>query len=133
MNLTDRLFRGGVRARPWIGPRLPAYAVAAALGAVGYVVNLHPVDFAFGTGFALGAVFAFASVRTCGTGPAILAGIVSSVALYQVWDHPAAAVAYALNIAFGAWVFARRPTIPQLAEAAYWPVVGGPLMWGVYR
>lgn len=72
-------------------------------------------------------------MRTCGTGPAILAGIVSSVALYQVWDHPAAAVAYALNIAFGAWVFARRPTIPQLAEAAYWPVVGGPLMWGVYR
>ncbi|MBK5964223.1 hypothetical protein CCR95_09025 [Thiocystis minor] len=111
----------------------------ALLAAVAAVVNAFPLSFFFGVDLLFGSVAALLALVWLGFIPALLVAAAGGAYTLLLWGHPYALIIFVAEIAIigGLRTLARRRGRPApplaVASAAFWLLVGVPLVLWFYR
>lgn len=100
---------------------------AAALGLVGFLLNLRPIEVVPGTDLTPGSLPALLAASAFGPLGGAVAGALAAAPLVARWNHPFGALVLLLEaVVVGGLV--RRGRRPFTADALYWLGVGVPLL-----
>jgi signal transduction histidine kinase len=107
--------------------------VAAATGAVGFALNLLPLNISWGVDLIFGGCIALVAVRAMPLAPGLLAVVIAAIPTFFHWGHLAAIGLMAGEAVVLSLLKGRgRPFV--WSSSAYWIVFGGPATFilGVY-
>lgn len=115
---------------PW--PRHITIGVLLAL--LGLLGNYTSLPLLFGIDFIFGSIASMLALALLGPIAAILVAAIASAYTLVLWNHPYAIVIFTAEVAFVAACYHRRPQMNLvLADAAYWLVMGIPLVLFFYQ
>ncbi|MGI2171308.1 diguanylate cyclase [Shewanella sp. MF05960] len=99
-----------------------------ALGIVGLLINCYPIQFFANVQFVLGNTVTVIAAVLLGPWYAFVTAMLASTGLMMIWDSPHVYLFFGLEALFLG--YARRRDIYALyADAAYWLIIGAPLVY----
>jgi len=109
-----------------------AWGLALLIGAA-FLGNYFRWTLFFNIDFLFGSIAVWIVVCLYGIRWGTLAGFISGFCTYLIWHHPYAAIIFTLEALFVGWLFHhRRQNNIVLLDAAFWVLLGMPLIWLFY-
>lgn len=106
----------------------------AVLVCAGFAGNFFAPSLYLGFDYLLGSIFVLLTLRLFGTGWGVVAALVASSATIFRFGHPYAMVWLCAEPLFVGWLLEKGKTRNIiLFDAVYWPLVGAPLLWLLFR
>lgn len=122
---------GQFRIRTWTPG---AFVLLTALTCGGFAANLFAPPLYLGFDYLAGSIFVLLTLRLFGTGWGVAVGLVASSATIIRFGHPYAMVWLCAEPLFVGWLLEKGKTRNIiLFDAVYWPLVGAPLLWLLFR
>ncbi|MEW5721492.1 MAG: ATP-binding protein [Thermodesulfobacteriota bacterium] len=118
---------------PGLSAPKKALILLALLMLGGFIGNYLHLALFFNVDFLFGSIFTLLAVRWFGLGWGVLSAILAGSYTYILWNHPYALVIIVAEAAVVGLIYPRRSDNLILADAAYWLLVGMPLVWVFYR
>lgn len=109
------------------------WTIAAALGAIGFVLDLFPLPFFPGTELLVGVVPYLLAAVALGTGPGLLAATLAALPTLWLWGNPYALVLFAAEAAVVGYLVRRWSRRPLTADLLFWLFLGVPLAFAVHH
>ncbi|MGI9366259.1 MAG: adenylate/guanylate cyclase domain-containing protein [Rhizobiaceae bacterium] len=103
----------------------------AILSLAGVLGNFINVPLFFGVDFVFGSIAAFVAIALLGSVPGIVVAAIAGSCTIVLWGHPYAAIIFTLEACFVA-LLRHRVNQLTLVDAAYWAVLGIPLVLFFY-
>lgn len=119
--------------------RIPNFTLSSvlllvALMSAGFAANFLEPHLFSGFRYLFGSVFVLMTLRLFGTGWGVAAGVIAASATIPQFGHAYAFPWLCAEPLFVGWLLAKGKTRNLiLFDAVYWPVLGAPLLWIVFR
>ncbi|OGW29716.1 MAG: hypothetical protein A2X56_06400 [Nitrospirae bacterium GWC2_57_13] len=108
---------------------------AAALGVLalaGLAGNYLSIPLFFGVDFILGSIAVMLVLRLFGAVPGVIVAVIAGSYTFILWNHPYALLILTAEALFVGSMLRRGRNNLVLLDAAYWVVIGTPLIWLFY-
>jgi len=102
------------------------------LTALGYLGNVASLPVAFSVSFLFGSIFVIIAVSLFGPWLGGLSALIASSYTYILWNHPYAIIIFVCEALWLGFFLKRKHTNIVLIDAAYWMVIGLPLVFIFY-
>ncbi|NVN90250.1 MAG: PAS domain S-box protein [Desulfuromonadales bacterium] len=100
----------------------------------GFAANFFAPQLFTGFSYLFGSVFVLMALRLFGTGWGLAAGVIAASATILQFGHPYAMTWLCAEPLFVGWLLAKGKTRNVIFfDAVYWPVLGAPLLWVIFR
>ncbi len=109
------------------------WVLLASLLALGLLGNYFKYPLFFEIDFLFGSIFSFLIFHFFGKAYGIGAAIVVSAVTYFIWGHPYALIIMTAEMVFVALLFKRYQISFVFADAAYWVLIGMPMVYVFYH
>jgi signal transduction histidine kinase len=116
-----------------IQPGKHGTALYFALIAAGLAGNYLNYPIFLNINFLFGSLFAMLALQFFGFGRGVLAAALIASYTYVLWNEPYAMIIMTAEVAFVAWLMARRRMGMVVADTLYWIVIGMPLGYLFYK
>ena len=113
-------------------PFLKTFMVLSLLTALGYLGNVASLPVAFSVSFLFGSIFVIIAVSLFGPLLGGLSALIASSYTYILWNHPYAIIIFVCEALWLGFFLKRKHTNIVLIDAAYWMVIGLPLVFIFY-
>ncbi len=123
------------RSFPALRPWLQSCSVLGLLCllAASYGLNLTKWTLFFNVDFIFGSIAVWLVVGLYGWRWGLLAGLLSGLCTYVLWNHPFSIITFTLEAGFVGWGFRRYHQNLLLLDGIFWCVLGMPLVWLFYH
>ncbi|MYL27881.1 MULTISPECIES: ATP-binding protein [Halomonadaceae] len=102
------------------------------LSVVAFAGNMASVPLFFGVDLIFGSVAVILAAMLLGTIPAVIVALVGSFYTLMLWGHPYAMVIFATEALAVALLYRHKGLNPVIADAAFWLLLGAPLVFVFY-
>lgn len=100
----------------------------------GFAANFLAPPLFIGFSYLSGSIFTLMTLRLFGTGWGVAAGLIASAATIFQFGHPYAMPWLCAEPLFVGWLLVKGKTRNIIFfDAVYWPVLGAPLLWVLFR
>ena len=113
-------------------PFLKTFMALGVLTALGYLGNVASLPVAFSVSFLFGSIFVIIAVSFFGPWLGGLSALIASSYTYILWNHPYAIIIFVCEALWLGFFLKRKHTNIVLIDAAYWMVIGLPLVFIFY-
>ena len=113
-------------------PLLKTFIAVGVLTALGYLGNVASMPVAFSVSFLFGSIFVIIAVSLFGPLFGGLSALIASSYTYILWNHPYAIVIFVCEALWVSFFLKRKQTNIVLIDAAYWLLLGLPLVFIFY-
>jgi PAS domain S-box-containing protein len=111
---------------------LKTFIAAGVLTALGYLGNVTSLPVAFSVSFLFGSIFVIIAVSFFGPLLGGLSALIASSYTFILWNHPYAIIIFVCEALWMGLFLKRKYTNIVLIDAAYWLVIGLPLVFIFY-
>jgi diguanylate cyclase (GGDEF)-like protein/PAS domain S-box-containing protein len=121
------------QSQPAIQTAPTKWVLLASLLALGILGNYFKFPLFFEIDFLFGSIFSFLIFQLFDKAYGIAAALVVSVVTYFIWGHPYAVIIMTTEMVFVALLFRRYQISLVFADAAYWVLIGMPMVYFFYH
>lgn len=111
---------------------LKVFMAAILTGLLGVAGNWYNIELFFNVNFVFGSFFAMLAMLRFGRLAGVIAGVISAVSTYFLWNHPWAVITFSTEILFVSWRMKKTGRDILIQDILFW-LLGLPLMWVLYH